>query len=195
MRPRRPDFQPCHFYHIYNRGAHRELIFKEPENYRFVLQRMAEYARSLQISLIAYCLMPTHFHYLVLQLGDAPAGLFPQRVYNSYTKAFNRRYGHSGTLFEGNYKVIEVDSERYLMQLCRYIHANPVKDGLVARPEDWPYSNYQEWVGLRSGSLVDREFVRANFPKPAEYSEFVWTYLRERKLPKALVTYLREWGA
>ncbi|HFQ93484.1 MAG TPA: hypothetical protein ENK32_05710 [Anaerolineae bacterium] len=71
------------------------------------------------------------------------------------------------------------------------IYANPVKDGLVERLEEWPWSNYLEWVGLREGKLVDRQFVAEMFPDTAVYEEFVRDYLIERKLPEEL-NYLRD---
>ena len=119
--------------------------------------------------------------------------MLPQRVFNSYTKAYNKRYGHSGTLFEGNYRVKPVDAEGYLFHLCRYIHANPVIHGLVDEVADWPYSNYPEWVGEREGTLVDGEFVRAHFPVAAQYRAFVVKWLADRRLPKALAGYLGTW--
>ena len=82
--------------------------------------------------------------------------------------------------------------ENYLLHLCRYLHANPVKDGLVAQPSDWPYSNYLEWVGLRSGALVDQEFIGRHFQSAAEYTEFVAEYLRTRDLPPAVLAYLND---
>ena len=173
----RPEFIPGNYYHIYNRGAHRYPIFRETSNYRFVLRKMKRYLRELQLTPIAYCLMPNHYHFVIRQDGEHRAGLLPQRIFNSYTKAYNKRYNHSGTLFQGDYQIIPVLEEDYLLHLCRYSHANPVKDGLVARLEDWPYSNYLEWVGLRNGTMVDREFVKMHFPNPGSYTEFVWEYL------------------
>ena len=112
--PKRPPYLPGHYYHIYNRGAHRTSIFREDDNYIFVLRKIKGYCRSLALTLVAYCLMPNHYHYLIRQDGDHPAGLLPQRVFNSYTKAYNKRYGHSSTLFEGNYKVTLVKDQAHL---------------------------------------------------------------------------------
>ena len=193
MRPRRPDYLPHHYYHIYNRGASQGNIFCEKDNYIFVLRKMKKYTQSLDLTLIAYCLMPTHYHFLTRQDGEHPAGLLPQRVFNSYTKAYNKQYDRSGTLFQGPYQVIHVDEQTYLLHLCRYIHANPVKDGLVSELEGWPYSNYLEWVGLRAGTLVDRDFIRGHFSRPDSYRAFVLDYLEERKLPQALDGYLGRW--
>ncbi len=176
-RPRRPDYLPGHYYHIYNRGADRVSIFREADNYIFVLRKMKKYCRELNLSPIAYCLMPNHYHFLIRQDSEQAAGLFPQRVFNSYTKAFNKRFKRTGTLFEGPYQVVHITEESHLLHLCRYIHANPVKDGLVKKLEDWPFSNYLEWIGLRPGTLVDREFVCDHFQTPELYKVFVLAYL------------------
>ena len=83
MHANRPEFIPGGFYHIYNRGAHRESIFCEADNYLFVLRRIKRYVEQLELTVIAYCLMPNHYHLLVRQDGEHPAGLLPQRVFNS----------------------------------------------------------------------------------------------------------------
>lgn len=181
-----PPFVPGHYYHLYNRGAHRVSIFREDENYLFVLRRLKQYLQALNLSIIAYCLMPNHYHLLIRQDGEQRVGKLPQLIFNSYSKAYNKRYAHSGTLFEGPYGARHVHNENYLRHLCRYIHANPIKDGLVEHLEQWPYSNYHEWVGLRSGTLVDMDFIHAFYPNPQAYEQFVREYLIERKLIKEL---------
>jgi REP element-mobilizing transposase RayT len=151
---------------------------------------MKHYAQELNLVLIAYCLMPNHYHFLIRQDGDLSAGLLPQRVFNSYSKAYNVRYQHSGTLFEGPYKVRQVDELSHLLHLCRYIHGNPVKDGFVSDPGDWPYSNYQEWIGVRDGTLFDASFVREHFATPTEYRDFLLDDLSRRDLPPEIKRYL-----
>ena len=177
---------PGHYYHIYNRGARQVTIFREPDNYHFVLYRVKKYCWELNLSIIVYCLMPNHYHFLVRQNGEYPAGLLPQRVFNSYTKAYNKRYKHTGTIFEGRYKAIPVEQESYLKHLCRYIHLNPVKDGIVAHVEDWPYSNYPEWIGIRNGTLVDRDFINAYFGHGEDYKKFVIDVQGRYSLPEEL---------
>jgi REP element-mobilizing transposase RayT len=164
------------YYHVYNRGAGHQAIFRESDNYLFVLRRIKEYAQQFRIAIVAYCLMPNHYHLLVRQDGEQSAGLLPQRIFNSYTKAFNKRYDRTGTLLEGRFEAILVDDTKYLLHLCRYIHMNPVKHGLSACPDDWPYSNYHEWTGQREGTLIDHAFVRGYFPLAADYIRFVDEY-------------------
>jgi len=190
---RKVQFAQGQYYHIYNRGVGQEPIFQEAENYRFLLRRVKKYASALDIAVIAYCLMPNHYHFLLRQDGQEPVGRLPQRVFNSYTKAFNKRYDRTGTLFEGPFRAIHVDRDSYLVHLCRYIHANPVKHGLVPDLEQWPYSNYPEWIGLRNGTLVDPDFVHEHFPVAESYRRFVLDYLAGlSKLPAEVEVYLLE---
>jgi len=185
-------WQPGSYYHIYNRGAHGRSIFREETNYHYALQKIKIYCREFQLGVIAYCLMPNHYHLLIRQDGEWTAGLLPQRVFNSYSKAYNKMYAHSGTLFESRYHSRSVQDEPYLLHLCRYIHANPARDRLVERPEYWPYSNYLEWIGEREGTLIDRAFISGCFPDPREYAAFVHEYLDMRQMPEAL-KYLEDW--
>jgi len=153
---------------------------------------MKGYIREFSLAPIAYCLLPNHYHFLLRQDGDVRAGLLPQRAFNSYGKAYNKRYDHSGTLFEGVYKVRPVLDDGHLLHLCRYIHANPVIHGIVDHVADWPYSNYLEWVGERPGTLVDRDLIGAHFPDAGAYRAFVAEYIATR-LPPAGLDYLKEW--
>lgn len=91
----------------------------------------------------------------------------------SYTKAMNRRYRRCGSLFQGRFQAIHVDSEGYVLSLSRYIHLNPVKAGLVQRPEEWEFSSYLEYVDLRQGTLPNLEKVRRQIGSAAEYRAFV----------------------
>jgi REP element-mobilizing transposase RayT len=101
MARRKVAFVEGGHYHIYNRGANRQPIFRDDENYRFLLGRVKEAAAEWQASVLAYCLMPNHFHFVLRQDSEHPLSGFVQAVFNSYTKAFNKRYERSGTLFEG----------------------------------------------------------------------------------------------
>lgn len=177
-----PAYQIGQYYHFYNRGRSRLPIFVEPDNYLFVLRKVKQYSQEFDLSIIAYCLMPNHYHFLIRQDGQHPAGLLLQRVFNSYSKAYNKHYGHSGTLFEGPYKAKRVDETAHLLHLCRYIHGNPVKDCLVSDPANWPYSNYLEWIGKREGVLVDKDFVSQHFSNPDLYRAFLLDDLLGRNL-------------
>jgi REP element-mobilizing transposase RayT len=176
-----------HYYHIYNRGVGKQIIFFREENYLFLLRRIAKYLPFYPISLIAYCLMPNHYHMLIFAKQDGAPAQFIQRVFNSYTQAFNLQQERSGTLFEGRAKSKLISENEYLFQITRYIHLNPVRAGLVSKPEDWIFSNYREFIGMRKGILFDKEFLDTQFGSPQEYRSFVETEIPsgiERQLGK-----------
>jgi REP element-mobilizing transposase RayT len=175
--PRRDTvFAKGNYYHIYNRGAGRAPIFFGDGNYDYCLDLVARYQERYGATVIAYCLMPNHYHLLLKQETDEPLSKFVSVVFNAYAQAVNRQEGRTGALFEGRFRHVWVDREEYLVHLCRYIHLNPVEAKLVLHPEEWPYSNYQEWIGQRAEVLRDEGFIGERFPTTDAYRQFVEDY-------------------
>ena len=189
--PRRNlQFLPDHYYHIYNRGAGQQSIYRKEGDYAHCLKTLKAVAGECNIVIIAYCLMPNHYHWLVRQVGETSAGELPARVFKSYSQWFNLVHKRSGTLFESRFKVRLVATDEYLRHLCRYIHLNPVQAGFAAAPELWPYSNYQDWLGLRHELAVDHAFIQRFFTDPQHYKSFVLDFLTGKaKPPSALTAY------
>jgi REP element-mobilizing transposase RayT len=172
--PYRGDpFAQGQYYHIYNRGAGKAKIFYNEGNYRYLLGLVEQHHEKHGAAVIAYCLMPNHYHFLLRQETDEPLSGFIQVLFNAYVQALNLQQGRTGTLFERRFKHKCINRWEYLMVVCRYIHLNPVKAKLTAQPEGWAYSNYLEWIGLRHGALVDKDFVFDHFSSAAEYVQFV----------------------
>jgi putative transposase len=189
--PYRGDaFAQGQYYHIYNRGAGKGKIFFNDGNYEYLLRLVKQYYQKHGATIIAYCLMPNHYHFLFRQETDEPLSKFMGVLFNAYVQALNLQQERTGTLFEGRFKHKLVDQWEYLMLLCRYVHRNPVKAGLVAHPEDWAYSNYREWIGLRNGALVDKVFVQDHFPSAGEYVKFVNDVEDEKKSYEKISKYL-----
>ncbi len=156
--------KPNTFYHIYNRGNNRENIFKELKNYTFFLEQFSNYL-SEHVDVIAYCLMPNHFHFLiwVKEMECEEGKLSPvikalRDFLIKYSKTINTKYGRVGSLFQQKFKRKEVDSDRYLLQLIQYIHRNPVAAGYVDDYTDWRYSSYNAILS-EGKSGVHREMV------------------------------------
>ncbi len=115
---------------------------------------------------------------LILKQEDTGSiGSFLKTVFNAYTQAINRRFSLSGTLFQGQAKVKEIDSEDYCLQVIRYIHLNPLTASLVRSIEEWKYSNYLEWIGMRNGDLMDYQLRDNYFRSGEEYQRFVYAYI------------------
>ncbi|PSR12780.1 transposase [filamentous cyanobacterium CCP3] len=172
MPRRKVSFLPGHYYHLYNRGNNHQNIFFERENYLFFLRQFRHHVAVETADVLAYCLMPNHYHFLLYLRGD---GLSEKmgRLSLSYTKAINKRLQRSGVLFQGPFQSIHVDAEAYLLNLSRYIHLNPVKAGLVQRPEDWDFSSYQEYVELRRGTLPQYRSLQQQVGGSEAYQAFV----------------------
>jgi REP element-mobilizing transposase RayT len=165
-------FEVGEYYHVYNRGCNREPIFATSDNYLYFLTRMRDYLAPGPAEVIAYCLMPNHYHLLVrLTSGDFSAAMHKLSV--SYAKAFNKQRGRVGPLFQGPFRAIHVDKDEYLLELSRYIHLNPVAAGLITRPEDWAYSSYPEYIGVRSGTLPTPGVVLERIGSADRYRAFV----------------------
>ncbi|MFZ5857922.1 MAG: transposase [Chloroflexota bacterium] len=190
--PRRSiPFLSNQYYHFYNRGNNRQAIFFERGNYLYFLKGVQKYLVPY-VDVLVYSLMPTHYHLLgrvrqtiktseflensevlnaeVLppEVLTAKVSMAMMRLGVSYTKAINKRFGRVGALFQGQFQAKPVQSYEHLLNLCVYIHGNPVKDGLVSLPENWEYANYLEWMGLRKGTLVDHDFIEQNFGSPPD---------------------------
>jgi len=141
-------------FHVIARGNHQEPTFRDPADYRAYLDRLARYRRKHRMTLYAYCLMPNHVH-LLIRTSDVPLAKFMQSVQQSYTHRFNRVYGMAGHLFQGRYKAIVCDRDDYLVALLRYIHLNPMRAGLVARPGEYAYSSHAAYLRGEPTALVD----------------------------------------
>jgi len=201
--PRREiPFLPDQYYHFYNRGNNRQAVFFERDNYLYFLKGLKKYVVP-HVDILVYSLMPTHYHVLgrVKQTSEflknsevlsAEVSRAMMRLGVSYTKAINKRFSRVGALFQGQFQGKPVQTYEHLLNLCVYIHANPVKDGLVALPEDWEYSNYLEWMNLREGTLVNREFIVENFGSPEEYKQLITNYIKTRYLPEDFRKYIQE---
>ncbi len=185
-------FAAGQYYHIYNRGAGKEKIFFNPGNYEYLLRLVKRYVKPCGVSVIAYCLMPNHYHFLLRQENEIPLSKFVNLVFNAYVQAVNQQQGRTGTLFEGRYRLAIVDDWGYLVHICRYIHYNPVKAGLAKIPQEWPYSNYADWIGLRSGTLKDDNFIPDHFASANDYIRFVMDYGEEVETAKRMSKYIFE---
>ena len=136
--------------------------------------------------------MPNHYHFLLRQNEDEPLNIPIAYLFNAYTKAINKKYKRTGTLFEGPFKSIEVEDVNYLIELCRYIHRNPIDDGIVKKIEEWEFSNYLEWIGKRNGTLFDLKFRNKHFKDAASYEKYVSDYVSIKQAIKVLDKYLLE---
>jgi putative transposase len=189
MPSRRTPFQAGNFYHIYNRGNNRQNIFFERDNYLHFLHLTREHLVNNGVDILAYCLMPNHYHFLVY-LRDDNLSAAMHRLSVAYTKGINKRFNRSGSLFEGRFQSIHINDPDYLIHLSRYIHLNPVKAGFVDRAEEWEFSSYSEYAGLRLGTLPKMEYLKL---LQAELGELSLAEPFDRRIDDNLQRLLLDW--
>jgi len=189
--------QPGHYYHIYNRGNNREDLFREERNYRYFLQLYARHVHSIADT-FAYCLMRNHFHLLVriketsqvletCEVSEFKPSQHFSNLFNAYTKAINKAYRRTGSLFEERFGRIEVTSDRYFLQLIFYIHFNPQKHGFVDDFREWAWSSYHT-LRAAGDTKLNRAEVINWFGDAAKYEAFH----RGRVDEKAVATLIDE---
>lgn len=159
-------------YHFFNQGNNRELIFYQARNYQFFLDKAKHYLNPL-CDILAYCLMPNHFHFLVytrpkatiaISQGSVAMNKFSssiQHLQSGYTKAINKQENRTGSLFRQRAKVklVENTYNNYPFIAFHYIHQNPIKAELVGKMEDWPYSSFNEYWKNEIG-VCNKELAR-----------------------------------
>lgn len=179
------EYAPDSYYHIYNRGVDKQSIFKDSSDYVVFLSllkrhlskepQVNKYGRQAphfheEIELLAFCLMPNHFHLLIYQNSDDKAiSKLLQSICTAYTMYFNRKYGRRGPLFENNFKASRIDQESYLQHISRYIHLNP---------KDWrryEWSSLPYYLDNHSAGWLRPQRVMDLF-EGSDYEEFLKDY-------------------
>lgn len=168
------------YYHIYNRGVEKRKIFIDDQDYatfesllkRYLSNKPTKDSRGRnyiflggEVSLIAFCLMPNHFHMIIYQTELGSITKLLRSVCSSYVTYFNNKYNRVGALFQGNFKAIQIKDESYLLFLTRYIHRNPA-DYL-----EYEWSSLDYWLGKKNADWLDYELICDM--SPIEYLDFI----------------------
>ena len=203
------------YYHVFNRGVNKQVIFHDFGDYtRFLflilhlqfsgriehLSRVVkEFARSFgqygqsgqhsvlatsnveaqerNVELVAFSLMPNHFHLLLKQTAEGGISSYMHRVLNAYGKYHNTKHDKSGHVFQGPYKAVHVGDDVHLMHLSAYIHRNPRElNEWLTKEDRYPWSSYQDYVrNSRWGNLLIDKVIMERFESKDEYEKFVET--------------------
>lgn len=166
------QFSEGALYHIYNRGNNKQKIFFNRGNYLYFLQKVNKYIASSS-DILAWCLMPNHFHFLIHANNKTCALIKEQPVkvnaltegirllLSSYTKGIQKQELYTGNLFQQKTKSKCVDDgdERYGEMSFHYIHQNPLRAKLVSKMEVWEFSSFLDYAGLRNGQLCKKDLA------------------------------------
>jgi len=169
-RPLRLEYAGA-LYHVTSRGNGRSKIFRSSEDRSTFLDILAEVIQKYAWQLHAYCLMDNHYH-LVVETPHGNLSLGMRQLNGVCTQAFNWRHRTTGHLFQGRYKAILVDKERYLLELCRYVVLNPVRAGMADKPERWLWSSYRATAGLSAvPEFLTTDWLLSQFGKKKAQSQ------------------------
>ena len=166
------NFEAYNLYHIYNRGNNKQIIFFNRNNYLYFLEKMQKYIYPA-CDILNWCLMPTHFHLLIhanentiQHIKETPIKINKlteaiRLLLSSYTQGINIQEKRTGNLFQQKTKskCITAGSDDYGYTAFNYIHQNPYNAKLVSRLEEWEFSSFQDYAGLRNGKLCNKELA------------------------------------
>lgn len=222
---RKIQFVNGEYYHIYNRSVENLPIFQDEEDYlkfkrglkdfnnksyyeeravmvrKYGLKELSSFLEKVEkiVEIVCYCLLPTHFHLILKQLMTNGIPKFLHKIGTSFTNFINKKYGRSGSLFQGPYKAIHIDNNDYLLWLSGYVNGNPEIHG-IAEAESYQWSSYGYFLGVKKDELItDREIILRQFKELSslkeegqEYKKFVQVVIEESQKRKDLEKYLLE---
>lgn len=125
------------------------------------------------VDVVCFCLMPNHFHFLLLQKRKYGITEFVSKISNSYTKYFNTKNNRVGPLFQGEFKAVYIETEEQLLHVSRYIHLNPVVGFIVKDINEYRWSSYKEYIGEKNIDICSKGVVLSYFKKASDYVRFV----------------------
>lgn len=214
---RKDPLQNNQVYHIYSRSISKYTIFNDKKEFNRMCQLINFYRyrdfsyklsqfndlsatmqkqvigdlkinKDLFAEVIAYCLMPTHIHLILMQKSKNGIEKFMAKILNSYSRYFNTKHGRIGPLWSTRFKSLLIKDDEQLLHLTRYLHLNPTSAGLANKPEDWEYSSYKEYLDHSGCGLCNYDAL-INF-QPKQYRKFVndrKSYQRDLSIIKSLL--------
>ncbi|MCP4307705.1 MAG: transposase [bacterium] len=155
---------PGGLYHVMLGGNGGQDVFYDEEDryhlYLLIQQGVERYGHRIH----AFCCMTNHIH-LAIQVAEDPLSGIMQNLSFRYTRWINKKQARTGHLFQGRYKAILVDAHTYLLELVRYIHLNPVRAGMVEKPEDYAWSGHRAYMGIETLPWLETDWVLSQFAK------------------------------
>lgn len=188
-------------YHIYNRGVEKRDIFLDYSDYtRFIKNivyyqqsdkscpfsdsdfRIADHVKPDNFEILAYCLMPNHFHLVLKQKAEDGIMTSMSQLSNSYTKYFNQKNNRVGHLFQDRYKAKVVTSDEQLLQLLRYVLLNPYTANLAPDIRLYSWTSYNEFFDSKNGlKICETNWIKDYFEDTSSFKQFVDEYADEAK--------------
>ena len=177
------------YYHVYNRGVAKADIFLDDDDYRYMLslfkkylsgkESLDNYGRAIpnyknELDLVAYCLMPNHYHMLVYLKDKEGLMRFMKSVMTSYSMYFNKRHGRLGSLFQNHFLASRITDEAYFWHITRYIHLNPLDIGKDYK--NYSYSSLGYFIGDKHADWLHETHIVETTKEREDYQNFLQDY-------------------
>jgi putative transposase len=214
MSIRTTSFVEGEYYHIYNRGNSKRIIFQDKEDYFYFIRllhamndserktvrnlkdRQNEENNEPLVAIGSYCLMPNHFHILLTQVAEGGITKFMQKLSTAYVMYFNKKYQHSGSLFEGKFKAKHVAGDTYLKYLFSYVHLNPLKiidsewkskakylpKEMFDFLKSYKYSSFQEYFNNEFTVIKKHQFPDYFLTKEAFVNDLIYWFDKDQNI-------------
>lgn len=227
MSIRKINFANGEFYHIYNRGTDKRIIFSDEDDLNRFIQSIQEFNKidpigsiyqhcrswnqsqvqfgskasksdkknkkeDVLVNIVAYCLNPNHYHFILEQVSEKGIEKFMQRLGTGYSKYFNNKNERSGSLFEGKFKAIHIDSNEYFLHVSVYVNLNDRVHGFGSKASKYhgknvvkSRSSFDEYRGNAREGLCEKKSILGQFKNKKEYETFSKNTLvgiREKKI-------------
>ena len=218
---RKTKFTNNEYYHIYNRGVDKRDVFMDEKGFARFLKGMRRFnvldtvldtkcpnpnghfvsgTSNPLVEIICYCLNLNHYHFILKQIADKGISKFMHKLEMGYAKYFNAKYDRSGSLFQGEFKDVHISTNEYLLWLSGYVNGNDRIHNTTRSVQldtscQWQYSSYPDYLGLRNGTLCNREEMKIildQFPNVKEYEKFVEMVIKESRKRKDVEKFLLE---
>jgi putative transposase len=174
-------------YHILNRGNGRNEVFHKNGDFKAFIELLRESKNRYSVDILAYCVMPNHFHFLLRPRYATHLSAMMQWLMTSHVRGYHTHYGSCGHIWGGRYKSFIVQENRYLLTIIRYIESNPVRAGLVRSASEWNWSSFRERIGECKPIIAE-----APIELPEDWSQFVNTPLTKSEIERLRVSIQRQ---
>ncbi len=156
-------------YHVVNRGNRRATVFHDDDDYRYFVNLMQKSCEKLPMRILAWCLMPNHFHFVLWPHEDGDLGNWVHRLLTGHVGRYHTKRGSSGRVWQGRYKSFPIQQDRHLLTVLRYVERNPLRANLVDTAGNWRWSSASTMLGAPGRDLLSESPV----PKPDHWRRLV----------------------
>jgi len=177
-----------YFYHVINRGNGKQKIFHKDQDFAVFIQIMKEAKKHFSIDIFAYCLIPNHFHMVLMPNQPDHLSMWMHWLMSTHANRYRQHYKTTGHLWQGRFKSFIIQNDEHLITVLRYVEANPLRAGLVFSAKDWLWSSLRERIDERTETIISD----LPFELSSDWIKFVDEPLTKKELERIRQSVIRQ---